>query len=284
MASATKTTPWGKIRAGIDRFLRHPATDAVIMLLIVASIVLLLVEAYAGAEGEWLRRIELAGDVFTGIFIVELSLRWLVAPGTRQHFREYWMDWLSVLPFFRPLRTLRVFRVLRALRILRLYRLGALSQRFLAGTGSREFERALRNEIAHYHGRHADRIWLLPDLFHMLTSLLDDGRVDAEARQKICAALAYFITPFEVMPRDIHGPEGYLDQVYLCLRTVQELRGVLPDHVLEAAWEGEGDILEVVEQELAGLQEALGEDALGQIGRYLGVRAEGVRVVEGVVA
>jgi uncharacterized membrane protein YkvA (DUF1232 family) len=164
--------------------------------------------------------------------------------------------------------------VLRALRILRLYRLGVISQRFLTGTGSHQFETALRSEVAHYHGRYASQIWLLPDVFHMLTSLLDDGRVDGESRRKICAALAYFITPFEVMPREIHGPEGYLDQVYLCLKTVQDLQQGLPNHVLESAWEGESDILEVVAQELPVLRETLGPESLEQINRYLGLESD----------
>ena len=271
MESASKATRAGKIRSAIDRFLRHPVTDAVIMFMILGSIILLLMEAYGVVSGDALRVIEIAGDAFTAVFLVELSLRWLVAPGTRQHFREYWMDWLSVLPFFRPVRALRALRLLRALRIFRLYRVGAIAQRFLAGTGSHQFEMALRNEIAHYHGRYADQIWLLPDVFRMLTNLLDDGRVDGGSRRRICAALAYFITPFEVMPRELHGPEGYLDQVCLSLSTVQDLQQALPNHVLESAWEGEGDILEVVAQELPALREAIGAENLQRISRYLGL-------------
>ncbi len=246
------------------------------MTLVLISVALLVVEAYGLAQGHALWVIELIGDVITVAFLIELSLRWYVAPSTRRHFREYWLDWLSVLPLLRPLRVLRVLRILRALRLLRVYRFGAMAQRFVAGTEHHQFERMLRNEIAHYRGRFADQVWLVPDLFRMLTNLLEDGRVDAKSRRLITTALAYFITPFELLPKELHGPEGYLDQAYLCLWVVNELRGTVPDHVLADAWEGEGEVLSIMEEELPVLETELGRNQIEQMARYLGLGA-GVR-------
>ena len=272
MKTAAKTTRRGVIKSRIDRFLRHPATDAFIMVLILISVILFVIEAYGIVGGDILTFVETTGDVLTIFFIVELSTRWLVSSGTKQHFREYWMDWLSVLPFFRPVRILRGLRLLRALRILRLYRMGTIAQRFLTGTDTHWFEKNLRNEIANYHGRYAEQVWLLPDLFRLLTNLLDDGRVDSESRRKICVALAYFITPFEVMPKEFHGPEGYLDQIYLSLKILGSLRENLAENVLHSAWEGEGDIVEIITQEMPILKEIIGQDGLDQVDRYLGLR------------
>jgi len=266
-----RTTVAGRLRAAIDRGLRHPVTDSVVMALVLISVALLVVEAYGLARERTLWVVELTGDVITVAFLIELSLRWYVAPSTRRHFREYWLDWLSVLPLLRPLRVLRVLRILRALRLLRLYRFGAMAQRFVAGTEHHQFEQMLRNEIAHYRGRFADQVWLVPDLFRMLTNLLEDGRVDAESRRLITTALAYFITPFELLPKELHGPEGYLDQVYLCLWVVNELRGALPDHVLEDAWEGEGEAISIIKQELPVVEKQIGQGEIAQMLRYLGL-------------
>jgi len=272
MGKATKTTHRGLMKSKLDHLLRHSITEAVILVLIVISVSLLIIEAYGIASDRLLLTIEVIGDVITVFFIIELSLRWLVAPSTKQHFREYWLDWLSVLPFFRPVRALRGLRFLRALRILRLYRMGAIAQRFIAGTDTYWFEGKLRNEIATYHGRFADQIWLLPDIFRMLTNLLDDGRVNSESRRKICIALAYFITPFEVIPKAIHGPEGYLDQVYLCLKTIENLKEGISEMILDSAWDGEGEILEIISQELPFITENIGSEGIEQINRYLGLR------------
>lgn len=267
-----RKTAAGRFRAAVDRALRHPITDTVVMALVLTSVALLLVEAYGLVSGSALEVVELAGEVITVAFLVELSLRWWVAPSTRGHFREYWLDWLSVLPMLRPVRVLRVLRILRALRLLRLYRFGAMAQRFVAGTEHHRFEQMLRSEIAHYRGRFADQVWLVPELFRMLTNMLEDGRVGAESRRLITAALAYFITPFELLPKELHGPEGYLDQVYLCLWVVKKLRESLPDHVLEGAWDGEGEILEIVERELAPLETELEPQQVHQVLGYLGLR------------
>ncbi len=105
----------------------------------------------------------------------------------------------------------------------------------------------------------------------MFANLLEDGRVDAESRQRINAALAYFVTPFELMPRELHGPEGYLDQAYLCLWTVERLRDELPEHVLADAWEGEGEVLEITREVLPAVEAEIGPEGAEQLGRYLGL-------------
>lgn len=269
--TSPKVTPLGRVRSAVDRFLRHPATDAAVMVLILLSVVLLLIEEYGSLRGRLGATIQCIGDALTYLFAVELSLRWWTAPSTRRHWQEYWLDWLGVLPALRPLRILRVLRVLRLLRLLRLYRFGAIAQRFVARADYRRFEQMLRDEVAHYRGRFASQIWLVPDLFRMLTNLLEDGRVDAPARRRIACCLAYFITPFELYPKELYGAEGYLDQVCLCLQTVKSLAEALPAHVLEEAWEGEGDILEIVARELPALEAELGPAGLQLMCKYLGL-------------
>ncbi|MGQ9576303.1 MAG: hypothetical protein ACUVUC_13390 [Thermoguttaceae bacterium] len=80
-----RKTAAGRFRAAVDRALRHPITDTVVMALVLTSVALVLVEAYGLVPGSALEVVELAGEVITVAFLVELSLRWLVAPSTRGH-------------------------------------------------------------------------------------------------------------------------------------------------------------------------------------------------------
>jgi len=106
----------------LRRFIHHPATDLVVMILILASVVGIVVEMLM-QPGHAREVLSLVGDVFTGIFVVELSVRFLVAPSKGRFFRTYWIDILAVLPL------MRAFRILRLLRLLRLFRFGVMLDR-----------------------------------------------------------------------------------------------------------------------------------------------------------
>lgn len=86
-------------------------------MLILASVGALLLEfaLLDDAHSASLRAsLDLIGRVLTGVFIVELSLRFWVAPRKRRYFQRYWLDIVSCIPWARPLRLLRVLRLVRA--------------------------------------------------------------------------------------------------------------------------------------------------------------------------
>ncbi|HOX47276.1 MAG TPA: ion transporter [Myxococcota bacterium] len=113
-------------RKRLDELMNHPVTDAVVMVMILASVALLLFEVSV-EESHWLfEPAEILGHVFTGLFALELLLRFLGMPSRRRFLRMYWLDLLAVLPVVRTLRILRV------LRILRLFRAGAMAHRRMA--------------------------------------------------------------------------------------------------------------------------------------------------------
>lgn len=265
-----------RLKSRLDRFFRRPAVDATVMALVLISVVLVVVELYEGVQGEALERVMLASDVITGIFIVELSLRWFAAPSTKAHWQEFWLDWLAVIPVFRPLRALRALRFLRALRLLRLYRFGILAHRFAGTLDPRQFEDALEESLVHYAGPHEDVVRLAPELYRALTNLLDDGRVHDSARGMICRAVAYFVMPFDVLPEEVHGGEGFLDDVYFALWTLRSLGEELPEHVLEDAWEGEGLLVELLDEVLPEVEALLEAEDREQIHRYVGVGRKAV--------
>ena len=118
-----------RIRRSVDRFLHHGATEIALLILIAFSVLLTVVEVMVPrALQEW---VVLVGDGLTGLFAVELVLRYWVAPRKSRFFERYWVDILAVLPLVRPLRLFRVLRVLR------LFRAGVLFRRRISGFNTR---------------------------------------------------------------------------------------------------------------------------------------------------
>lgn len=114
-------------RQRIDAFMRHPTTDAVVMVLILGSIALLLTSVSLPAGHRLQPTIDRLGHLVTMLFGVELTLRWLAEPRKRKFWERYWVDCLAVLPAF------RWFRFLWILRLLRIFRFGVLLTRRLTG-------------------------------------------------------------------------------------------------------------------------------------------------------
>lgn len=111
--------------------MNHTATEVVVMLLILLSVVLVLVEFSLDPKTIEHRRVELINDGITFIFIIELGLRFWAEKKKRRFFKKYWLDILAVVPWFRTFRILRVFRLLR------LFRFGVvISRRLMRVSGT----------------------------------------------------------------------------------------------------------------------------------------------------
>lgn len=128
-SSARPEGPWAPRRRAVARFLNHPVTDVVIVVLILISVGLLVVELAFLDRPMVVFVLDSINHVLTAIFAVELSLRYWVAKKKVRFFQRYWLDILALLPVIRPLRMLRV------LRLLRLWRAGRLLNRRLQAFG-----------------------------------------------------------------------------------------------------------------------------------------------------
>jgi uncharacterized membrane protein YkvA (DUF1232 family) len=133
----------------------------------------------------------------------------------------------------------------------------------------RGFFELLNDQLERYRGEFDEVILLAPDYFRLLTNLLEDRRISREARLLICAALAYFVAPYDVNPEEVYGPLGYLDDVFVCAYVVRELCALVPADVLEECWEAEFDLIATTEDVYAKTRSELGEraeDALAYVG------------------
>lgn len=115
-------------RSALHRFFQRPFVETSLGALILASAALTVVETTSGGPSGW---VVLTVHVISAIFVVELLLRFKIAPSRRGFFREYWLDILSLMPllaaidrfFPHPGEAPRAPTWLAALALLRIFRL-----------------------------------------------------------------------------------------------------------------------------------------------------------------
>lgn len=91
-------------------------------------------------------------------------------------------------------------------------------------------------------------VLMAPDFFHLLCKLLLDPRVSGREKAKIGGAVAYFISPLDVIPEGLVGPAGYVDDVALAAYVLNSIVTSVDPAVLNEHWAGEGDVLKTVQE------------------------------------
>jgi voltage-gated potassium channel len=106
-----------RLRGLLDRFIHQPYIEALLVVLILASVSMVVLEVWMDRTGRDYGPVHAASDTITFVFVAELTLRFFIARSKRRFFRNYWIDILSVLPLTTEFRALRVLRLLRLLRV-----------------------------------------------------------------------------------------------------------------------------------------------------------------------
>jgi uncharacterized membrane protein YkvA (DUF1232 family) len=94
-------------------------------------------------------------------------------------------------------------------------------------------------------------ILLIPDIMALFVRLMGDPRVSAQLKAEIAAASAYVIIPVDLMPEAVLGPAGLIDDAIvamLALNRVVKAMGQAGEDVLRSYWDGDDDILKVMEE------------------------------------
>ena len=107
-----------RARLNLQKFLESTPLNLIIAGLILLSVILIFWE-FLLPPGPKQNEIIILNDYLTWFFIVELTVRYFVAPNKRIYFSNYWIDIIAVFPAFRVFRTLRILRLLRVLRLAR---------------------------------------------------------------------------------------------------------------------------------------------------------------------
>lgn len=102
-----------------------------------------------------------------------------------------------------------------------------------------DYHEIINKYLESYHGDYNKIIDYSPVLLKLLTDILNEKVLSSEHRLKICAALGYFVAPLDVIPESIHGPDGFIDDLFVCCYVLQ---GIVNEYGLifvESLWEYE---------------------------------------------
>ncbi len=104
----------------------------------------------------------------------------------------------------------------------------------------------------------SEYILLAPDLFHLLTKLSTDKEVPESKKVKLFAAIAYFISPIDLLPEAFLGPIGFLDDIALSAYVLNDIINNVDPRIVTRNWAGNKDILVLVKTILANANNFLG--------------------------
>lgn len=110
----------------------------------------------------------------------------------------------------------------------------------------KEYYDFLKEELENFSGKFDKYILYVPDFFKLLCKLTEED-LDQELKLKINSALAYFVIPNDVIPEDIYGPVGYVDDIYVCVVVLNQIKEKKGIEFIENNWEGEEDFKKVLE-------------------------------------
>jgi uncharacterized membrane protein YkvA (DUF1232 family) len=129
------------------------------------------------------------------------------------------------------------------------------------GPKNRDFYQKLRTRIRKWlEGKEGKtHKWAEYILFHLLCKLVTDDDVSPKEKAKLAAAIAYFISPFELIPEAVVGPIGYIDDVALAAYVLNGIINNTGPEVVRRHWAGEEDVLEVVRLVLRQATSILGK-------------------------
>lgn len=124
----------------------------------------------------------------------------------------------------------------------------------LASSGLLSFYDRLRHRVTNFARRKSGQlgqsvvevILLAPDLFVLILRLSMDPRVPTRRRRFLFGALAYFLTPIDLLPEGLMGPAGYLEDVVLAAAVLRvSLRSDI-EPLAETYWSGPQKLREVL--------------------------------------
>ena len=123
-----------------------------------------------------------------------------------------------------------------------------------------DFATLLGEEVQGYAGPYAELVRFTPAFYLLLSNLLRDPNLPGRLRPLVLAGIGYFVLPTDILPEDLRGPAGYIDDLYVSALVADRVRGELGSNdILHENWEAEQPLLPLIEQLLNGSKDMLGE-------------------------
>ena len=134
------------------------------------------------------------------------------------------------------------------------------------------FYKQFRDRVAGYSGPYAEYVLLAPDLILLVGRLMFDPRVTAKHKAYLGAALAYVVSPIDLLSERQLGPAGYLDDIAVLVAALNQLINEADPQVVLEHWSGSADLLAKVREILGQADQFIGKGRLEKILDALGIR------------
>lgn len=133
-----------------------------------------------------------------------------------------------------------------------------------------EFYDVIKQNIQSSDKEYDEFIDYSPELFRLLTDILNVKQIDPIIRLKVSAALGYFVAPYDIIPEKVYGPLGYIDDIFISVYVLKDIEDDLGLGYLESIWEGNKNLKDVIEECYENSKEILG-DKIDDIIKYIGL-------------
>ena len=115
-----------------------------------------------------------------------------------------------------------------------------------------------------------DLLLLLPDMVVLLFRLVRDPRVPLGAKLIAGAALAYVISPIDLVPEVLLGPIGLIDDLLIVGAALSQLLKVVHPDVVRQHWPGQGDALDTIDRVMTWANEKVTARISNTVRRLIG--------------
>jgi uncharacterized membrane protein YkvA (DUF1232 family) len=125
----------------------------------------------------------------------------------------------------------------------------------------KRFDKLLEDDISGYEGKFSDLIREAPAFFRLMTKLLDDPLLPEKLSQLVIAAMAYFIKPLDIIPEENLGPQGYVDDIFLCAFVAERVMVEAGSaDILINNWDGKRSVIPLIKEILKSEKKLIGDN------------------------
>lgn len=117
--------------------------------------------------------------------------------------------------------------------------------------------------------RWANILLTAPDFFHLLIRLAAEPEVPASEKGKLAIAIAYFISPIDLMPELMIGTAGFLDDIVLSAYVLNSLVNRCDPAILKRHWAGDEDVLVLIQYVLDRADRIVGSGLFRKLRKIL---------------
>ncbi len=134
----------------------------------------------------------------------------------------------------------------------------------------KDFYDTLIENLNSFEGDYASFINSGPNLFNLLCDLLSQKEIKKDMRLEISAAIAYFVAPDDIIPEEIYGPYGYIDDIFISVYILRKVADEFGYDYLQNLWKHDSNVKEIMDDCYDNSLELL-EDKVYPILVYVGL-------------